>query len=219
MSTDEGCIGGLRIVRFGPEALSCHVDERRALKYLGQHGHELTDELATRFEDAIARCERIAQPRGIARSFAIDREHPDGIALEGSNLILTGHNIARHLDGCTLACLLAVTLGMQTERELARLQATNPLDALLFDACASSMAEEAAQAASRRITELAGEASLVPTKRFSPGFGDLPLELQDAFLQTIDAGKLLGIHATSSHLMMPMKSVTAIVGLKPEPHT
>lgn len=205
-------------MRFGPEALSCHVDERRALKYLGQHGHELTDELATRFEDAIARCERIAQPHGIARSFAIDREHPDGIVLESSSLILTGRNIARHLDGCMLACLLAVTLGMQTERELARLQATNPLDALLFDACASSMAEETAQAASRRITELAGETCLVPTKRFSPGFGDLPLELQDAFLQTIDAGKLLGIHATNSHLMMPMKSVTAIVGLKPDPH-
>ena len=37
-------------------------------------------------------------------------------------------------------------------------------------------------------------------------------------IQTIDAGKLLGIHAGSSHLMTPMKSVTAIVGLKPDPH-
>lgn len=107
---------------------------------------------------------------------------------------------------------------MESERTIARLQATSPLDALLFDACASSMTEEAAQAASQRIAELADEAGLVPTKRFSPGFGDLTLELQDAFLQTIDAGKLLGIHAGSSHLMTPMKSVTAIVGLKPDPH-
>lgn len=208
-------MNALGIVRFGPEALSCHVDERRALKYLGQRGHELTDELAARFEDAVARCEAIAQPRGIARSFALDRSHPDGIALEGSSLVLTGRKIARHLDGCTLVCLLAVTLGMQTERELARLQATSPLDALLFDACASSMAEEAAQSASTRITELAEEAGLVPTKRFSPGFGDLPLDLQPAFLVAIDADKSLGIHAGSSHLMTPMKSVTAIVGLAP----
>ena len=82
MSADERDIDGLRVVRFGPEALSCHVDERRALKYLGQRGHELTDELATRFQDAVARCERIAQPRGIARSFAIEHELSDGIALE-----------------------------------------------------------------------------------------------------------------------------------------
>lgn len=208
-------MNALGIVRFGPEALSCHVDERRALKYLGQRGHELTDELAARFADAVRNCEAIAQPRGIARSFTLDRSHPDGIAHEGSSLVLTGRNIARHLDGCTLACLLAVTLGMQTERELARLQATSPLDALLFDACASSMAEEAAQVASTRIAELAEEAGLVPTKRFSPGFGDLPLDLQPAFLAAIDADKSLGIHAGSSHLMTPMKSVTAIVGLAP----
>ena len=149
--------------------------------------------------------------------FALER-CADGIALTGNTLVLTGRNIARHLDGCPLACLLAVTLGMESERMIARLQATSPLDALLFDACASSMTEEAAQAASQRIAELADEAGLVPTKRFSPGFGDLTLELQDAFLQTIDAGKLLGIHAGSSHLMTPMKSVTAIVGLKPDPH-
>lgn len=218
MVTVDESMNALGIVRFGPEALNCHVDEFRALKYLGQRGQKPTDELADRFQDAIRLCESIARPRGVARSFAIDRGHPDGIALAGSALVLTGHNIARHLDGCPLACLLAVTLGMESERTIARLQATSPLDALLFDACASSMAEEAAQAASQRIAELADETGLVPTKRFSPGFGDLTLELQDAFLQTIDADKLLGIHAGSSHLMTPMKSVTAIVGLKPDPH-
>lgn len=214
MVTVDGSTEALGIVRFGPEALDCHVDEFRALKYLGQRGQELTDELADRFQDAIRLCESIARPRGIARSFALERR-ADGIALAGNTLVLTGHNIARHLDGCPLACLLAVTLGMEGERMIARLQATSPLDALLFDACASSMTEEAA---SQRIAELADEAGLVPTKRFSPGFGDLTLELQDAFLQTIDADKLLGIHAGSSHLMTPMKSVTAIVGLKPDPH-
>lgn len=217
MVTADESMNALGIVRFGPEALDCHVDEFRALKYLGQRGQELTDELADRFQDAIRLCESIARPRGIARSFALERR-ADGIALAGSSLVLTGYNIARHLDGCPLACLLAVTLGMESERTIARLQATSPLDALLFDACASSMTEEAAQAASQRIAELADEAGLVPTKRFSPGFGDLTLELQDAFLQTIDADKLLGIHAGSSHLMTPMKSVTAIVGLKPDPH-
>lgn len=80
------------------------------------------------------------------------------------------------------------------------------------------MTEEAAQAASQRIAELADEAGVVPTKRFSPGFGDLPLELQPQVLAALDTGTLLGIHTGSTHLMTPMKSVTAIVGLKPDPH-
>lgn len=90
MDIPDDTLSALRVMRFGPEALSCHVDEFRALKYLGQRGKELTDELATRFEGAVARCERVARPRGIARSFAIDRERPDGIALAGSSLVLTG---------------------------------------------------------------------------------------------------------------------------------
>ena len=217
MVTVDGSTEALGIVRFGPEALDCHVDEFRALKYLGQRGQELTDELADRFQDAIRLCESIARPRGVARSFALER-CADGIALESGALVLTGRNIARPPDGCPLACLLAVTLGMESERMIARLQATSPLDALLFDACASSMTEEAAQAASQRIAELADEAGVVPTKRFSPGFGDLPLELQPQVLAALDTGTLLGIHTGSTHLMTPMKSVTAIVGLKPDPH-
>ena len=35
MVTVDGSTEALGIVRFGPEALDCHVDEFRALKYLG----------------------------------------------------------------------------------------------------------------------------------------------------------------------------------------
>lgn len=214
MDATDKIPNGLRIVRFGPEELSCAVDVHRARVYLGQHGHALEGELEGRFEAAVRACESTAHPRGMARSFALGRIDADGVALEGSSLVLTGRNIARHLDGCTVVCLLAVTLGMEVERTIARLQATNPLDATLFDACASSMAEEAAQAASTRIAELAAQADLTPTKRFSPGFGDLPLDLQNAFLDTLDAKRQLGIYVGPTHLMTPMKSVTAIVGLK-----
>lgn len=66
MVTADESMNALGIVRFGPEALDCHVDEFRALKYLGQRGQELTDELADRFQDAIRLCESIARPRGVA---------------------------------------------------------------------------------------------------------------------------------------------------------
>lgn len=49
------------------------------------------------------------------------------------------------------------------------------------------MAEEAARPRLGASLNLPDKVDLVPTKRFSPGFGDLPLELQDTFLQAIDA--------------------------------
>ena len=49
--------------------------------------------------------------------------------------------------------------------------------------------------------------------RFSPGYGDLPLDIQPAIVRTLEADKKLGMTATDSNLLIPVKSVTAFVGL------
>ena len=49
--------------------------------------------------------------------------------------------------------------------------------------------------------------------RFSPGYGDLPLETQKTLLSVLDAGRKAGVSLTESFLMLPQKSVSAIVGL------
>lgn len=54
------------------------------------------------------------------------------------------------------------------------------------------------------------------TDRFSPGYGDLPLKHQPDVLRLLEAQKRLGINLTSSGLMIPRKSVTAIMGISRE---
>lgn len=54
--------------------------------------------------------------------------------------------------------------------------------------------------------------------RFSPGYGDFSLSCQSAVLDALDAGKHLGIKLTDSFLMMPSKSVTAVIGVSQKPH-
>lgn len=206
----------LYIVRFGPDAIDCSVDVPRALKYMGQKGGALPADLEPRLDSCIQRCEERSHPLGIARSFPIHADDETGcIVVEDSSLVLPGASIARHLEGCAAVALLAVTLGMDNERALLQAQATSPLDALLLDACSSSLAEEATACLARRVDALAAQEGLASTKRFSPGFGDLPLEIQPTFLAALQADRLLGIHASSSHLMTPMKSVTALIGLAP----
>ncbi len=139
-----------------------------------------------------------------------------GVLLEGPGLMLPGGDIARFLEGCTHAVLLAVTLGMENERELLRARALGPVQELMTDACASSMAEEAARAASAEVERRAAEAGFRCTRRFSPGYGDLPLSLQPEMLRLTGADRMLGVQTAPSFLMTPMKSVTAVVGLVPE---
>ena len=51
------------------------------------------------------------------------------------------------------------------------------------------------------------------TFRYSPGYGDLPLDIQSDFLKSINAEKLIGLTVSSHNLLMPRKSVTAVIGI------
>ena len=51
------------------------------------------------------------------------------------------------------------------------------------------------------------------TRRFSPGYGDLPLSVQPAFAQELDL-ESLGVAVTDSYLLVPQKSITALVGVR-----
>lgn len=49
--------------------------------------------------------------------------------------------------------------------------------------------------------------------RYSPGYGDLPLTVQGELLSLLDAPRRVGLTASASHILIPRKSVTAILGV------
>ena len=52
--------------------------------------------------------------------------------------------------------------------------------------------------------------------RYSPGYGDWPLEAQRRLFELLDAPRKAGVSLTDSLLMVPSKSVSAIIGVKTE---
>ena len=57
------------------------------------------------------------------------------------------------------------------------------------------------------------------TGRFSPGYGDCPLTLQQPFAIALDTVRGLGMAVTPENLLTPRKSVTAILGVADHPVT
>ena len=49
--------------------------------------------------------------------------------------------------------------------------------------------------------------------RFSPGYGDFALEIQREFLDILNASKTVGIVLSDGGVMIPEKSVTAVMGI------
>lgn len=119
--------------------------------------------------------------------------------------------LIKNLQGCKEAFVFAVTLGLGVDRMLTQLSLVSPSKHFICDALASSMAEAAAEKAEEII-----KGNLDCRPRFSPGFGDLSLEVQPRILELLNAQRLLGITTNKTFLMSPGKSVTAIVGIKNE---
>lgn len=177
------------------------------LRYLGYGGQEIGPDLEARIDAAEARCVEIARPAMVRRTFAAD-----ALPLE-----LPGHDIARHLSDATEVVLLAVTLGLAVDRELRKLSLTDPLGQMLFDAAATYAIEREVDRVEGRARAEAAERGLYCSWRFSPGYGDLPLDVQATLLAVLDATRRLGITLTDGNLMAPTKSVTAIIGIHPTP--
>ena len=199
------------------------VDRAEVLRYLGHRGQELGSELDRRIDEAIARCVEVARPRGVTRSFEVERTSSSGdhVELRGAALSLDGHDIASHLAGARSAGVLAVTLGVDVDRELRLLSATDALAQVVFDAAATALVERAADAAEARLVAEASGRGLFTNARYSCGYGDFPLEAQPAFVDTLNAGRLIGLTVTPSNLLVPTKSVTAVLGMfdTPQPGT
>jgi len=85
----------------------------------------------------------------------------------------------------------------------------SPVRALFFQAIGAERIESLCNAFCKDIKK-----DLNITPRFSPGFGDLPLELQKDIFFALQPHRNIGLTLNESLLMSPSKSVTAIIGIK-----
>lgn len=117
-------------------------------------------------------------------------------------------DLYKNLSGAKEAFIFAVTIGMGVDRHLMKLYSLSAAEHFISDGIASALAE----AACDRVNDILAK-GLNVRQRFSPGYGDFPLELQPKVLSAVNAGRLLGITLSASLLMTPKKSITAVMGI------
>lgn len=187
-------------------------DVGEALRYLGApHPPEELRREAERLADQLSAAVR---PRYLYRVFELEHR-PDRVRLPGAGIELTGSTALGMLASCDRAAVLACTLGARFDAMLLSTQARDMSRAVILDALGSAFVEAGCGAAEAEIA--ARSPGLYLTDRFSPGYGDLPLALQPALCAVLDVERRLGVTVTSSLLMDPVKSVTAVIGLADTP--
>ena len=122
---------------------------------------------------------------------------------------VSSRSLATVLSGCQKVYLIAVSTGIDTDRLISKLYLQSSSEAFITDCIGSAMVECLADYIDEKICQ-----NLNTTKRFSPGYADFPLEFQRPLLDRLNASSTVSISLSDQLFMTPMKSITAIIGIK-----
>ena len=164
-------------------------------------------ELLDRYETVL--CERL-RPAYVYRETAVTCTDK-GVMLSGVNAPLTGNSIREHLRDCQRAVILAATVSAEADKLIRQTSVTDMAAALAVDCLCSAAIEQVCDRAEDEIFSVIQ--APFRTWRFSPGYGDLPIALQKELLLALNAQRRIGLTATENSLLVPSKSVTAIIGI------
>jgi len=182
------------------------------LRYLGYKNQTLDKVTNDLIEESIKEVRDLIKPRYVYKFFNIMRKE-EGMYLSHSNFNLVGENIKNHLAKSEVCALMAVTIGNNVDTKIRYYEKINMTKALILDACATAAIEEICENVCKKLKEIVHKENKVLTSRYSPGYGDLPIDIQKSFLAILDAGNTIGLTASSHNILIPRKSVTAIVGV------
>lgn len=186
-------------------------DYNEIFRYMGyglKDRTELDDEVRKMVYQIVPEFQKILCPQGVYVFYPLK--------IENENLIFNGNQLkscqlSRFLSECLAICLFAATIGPQADLQIRKMQKIAPVKAVIMQATGAMFIEKYCDALCCQIEKEAAEDGLKIKNRFSPGYGDVPLENQKIFFHLLDCKKI-GLTLTDSLMMAPEKSVTAFVG-------
>lgn len=184
------------------DAREIKLDRRELAARLGTpHGLE-GGEFAGIYDELV----KVAKPAYVAMRVKLNREK-DGISI--GKTLSKSTSLMKISEGASSALVLVATLGVGVDRLILKAAQLSPSRAFITDAMADALIEALCDLAESRICE-----GLATRPRFSPGYGDLELSLGNELIALSGADKTLGIRMTESGLMVPKKSVNALIIIK-----
>ncbi len=187
------------------------IKQSEVLRYLGYRGQKADETIMEQIRECIRETLKVIQPRYVYRRFPLTFLEDD--MMEAGGLVLKSRNLSANLGGCREVIYFAATLGNGVDRLMTRFGRLNITKAAILQAVGAAVMEAYCDQCQRGFEEALKEEHLFLRPRFSPGYGDLPLAIQGRFLDTIEATKRAGIYLSEGDIMLPEKSVTAIMGV------
>lgn len=185
------------------------VDRRETLRYAGVR--EETPEISSLLDSCITEAEGKLSCKVCYQHFEIKRL--DG-EIDLGFTKTSSVSLTKTLDGCERIVVFCATVGAGMDRLIARYSIASPSRSVILQALGTERVEALCDTFCDELEREQADRGFSITKRFSPGYSDLPLDLQREIFATLSPQTKIGVSLNDSLLMTPSKSVTAIIGIK-----
>lgn len=180
------------------------INMQEAFRYAGVKG-EADENLHKLYSKAYKILAEYAKPKAVYTPVNLQYTE-NGVIIEGEKIESLG--LKKFLKGDTDIALMAATAGIEADRLINRYSMVEPSLALMLDALSAA----AVEALCNKLCN--GCFGVEEQRRFSPGYGDFPIEYQKRITEILNTPLNIGVTLTNSMMLTPSKSVTAVVPIK-----
>lgn len=182
------------------------INKNEILKILQYRGSEIPKDIDLIIDTSIEDLRKYSKIKYKYKEYPKDHEDLEKILL--------GDGINKLLFSSNKILLVAVTLGREIEFLIRKYSYSDLVRSVILDATASAGVESIMNEINEYL--ISNYKPMYLTDRFSPGYGDMPISVQKDFLNLLNGEKNLGVSTTSTGIMIPRKSITAIIGVSNE---
>ena len=192
-------------------------DFSETARYLGYQKITVPDEqTGTLIKSAANELLEIIKPQAVYEQFDLSVEYDEEAGtgmVSFSDVRIPSKDLARNLRECNKVVIFASTLGAQCDQQIRRAQIKDPVKAAVLQATGAMYIEKCVDLLNEKIRVEFEEQGHKVRPRFSPGYGDVPLEVQKDFFRLLPCQRI-GLTLMDTLIMSPEKSVTAFIGIK-----
>ncbi len=190
------------------------INRYEIYRYIGVRRGEPDERTKRLVEDCIRELQAVITPRFVSRTFPL-RLLGEGV-VDFSCFQVKSRHLEKNLQGCDQIILMAATIGAGVDQLIRRYMRLEVSKGVVMQAASAAMVEAYVNELNEGFREAARREGRFLRPRFSAGYGDFPLSCQSLISDVLKIEKNCGITLTDSLLMMPSKSVTAVIGMGKE---
>ena len=203
-----------------PDSKDFSPDFKEVARYLGYRRATPPEaDVSALMEKAAGEMQAVMKAQAVFEVFDLTVDNPSSeVVSAGSTTIsfadvsLQSRDLGRNLSGCSQVALLAATIGPQVDTLIRRHSSLDPVYASILQATGAMFIEELVDLTNSEIKKIAAAQGLKTKPRYSPGYGDVPLQVQKDFFRLLPCTRI-GLTLMDTLIMAPEKSVTAFIGI------